>query len=121
MLPSASMKTLFIAPFLLLHARASESYDYIVIGAGTSGLVIANRLSEDASVTVAVIEPGADERDNPLVTDPTKFGQAFGTAIDWQYKVRAQPGTANRELVLRQGKAWGGTSVLNGVFPPIYL
>lgn len=90
------------------------SFDYIVIGAGTSGLVVANRLSEDPSVTVAVIEPGTDQRNNPNVTDMDKFSLAFGTSVDWQYKTTRQPGAGDRELSFPQGKAWGGTSAING-------
>ncbi|KAH8588771.1 glucose oxidase [Bisporella sp. PMI_857] len=93
----------------------AESFDYIVVGAGTSGLVIANRLSEDPSVTVAVIEPGTDQRDNPLVTDVEKFTLSFGTEIDWQYNITAQAGANSRELLLHQGKALGGTSTINAM------
>ncbi|CAI6325390.1 unnamed protein product [Periconia digitata] len=107
-----SLPSLFIQNVLAL--ASSSTYDFIIVGAGTSGLAIANRLSADPSVTVAVIEPGTDERDNPLVTDPTKFGQSFGTDIDWQYRVSGDQGD-ERQLVMRQGKAWGGTSVLNGM------
>jgi choline dehydrogenase len=92
----------------------AESFDYIIVGAGTAGLVVANRLSEDPSVTVAVIEPGTDQRNNPNVTDTTKFTQAFGTPIDWYYVTTAQPGAGGRAIDLHQGKAWGGTSTING-------
>lgn len=95
-------------------ATLAETFDYVVVGAGTAGLVVANRLSEDPSVTVAVIEPGTDQRNNPNVTNPDSFSQAFGTAIDWQYVTTKQPGAGGRELVFPQGKAWGGTSTING-------
>ena len=110
------MKTLALAlPLLCGAARAvPESTDYIIVGAGTAGLVIANRLSEDSAVTVTVVEPGTDQRNNPNVTDPTAFSLAFGTPIDWQYKTTAQPGVGDRELQIHQGKAWGGTSTING-------
>ena len=97
-----------------LSRAAAESYDYIVVGAGTAGLVVANRLSEDPSVTVAVIEPGTDQRNNVNVTGTDKFSLAFGTAIDWQYETAIQPDAGNRTLALHQGKAWGGTSTING-------
>jgi choline dehydrogenase len=75
---------------------------------------VANRLSEDPSVTVAVIEPGTDQRNNPNVTDWENFTLAFGTSIDWNYTSITQPGADNREIALHQGKAWGGTSTING-------
>lgn len=90
------------------------SFDYVVVGAGTSGLVVANRLSEDPSVTVVVIEPGTDQRNNPNVTGTDKLQAAFDTPIDWSYKTTIQPGAGNRELPLHQGKAWGGCSTING-------
>jgi choline dehydrogenase-like flavoprotein len=95
----------------------AKSFDYVIIGAGTSGLVVANRLSEDPMVTVVVIEAGTDQRNNPNVTDPSNFTKAFGTSIDWQYKTKKQASAGNRELTVPQGKAWGGTSAINGGIP----
>lgn len=95
-------------------AAANGDFDYIIVGAGTCGLVVANRLSENPSVTVAVVEPGSDERDNINVTATDRFSQAFNTPIDWAYQTVKQPGASNRVLPLHQGKAWGGTSTING-------
>src|SRR5687768_9295178 len=96
-------------PLLFLLVGASlgkeEAADYIIIGAGTAGLVLANRLSEDPSVTVTVIEPGTDERNNINVTGTDKFSLAFNTHIDWQYSTVKQPRANNRSLPLHQGKA----------------
>lgn len=91
-----------------------ESFDYVIVGAGTSGLVVARRLSEDPAVTVAVIEPGTDQRHNANVTTTNGFGQSFGTPIDWAYNTVKQSEAGNREFGLHAGKAWGGTSTLNG-------
>lgn len=97
---------------LILFASAAkvrcESFDYIIAGGGTCGLVLANRLSEDPAVRVAVIEPGGDVRDNINVTDVTRFLRDFGTAIDWQYTTTLQPGAKNRTLAYHAGKAIGG-------------
>lgn len=93
-----------------------QTYDYIIIGAGTSGLVVANRLSEDPSVSVAVIEPGTDQRDNPDVASPDRFMKAFDTPVDWNYVTAKQPGAGDRALPLHQGKAWGGSSAINGQY-----
>jgi choline dehydrogenase-like flavoprotein len=93
---------------------ASSSFDYVIVGAGTSGLVIANRLTEDPSVTVAVIEAGGDERDNPLVYDADAFGAALGTSVSWNYTTTPQAGANNRSMPFNYGRAWGGTSAING-------
>ena len=92
----------------------AETFDYVIVGGGTSGLVVANRLSENPLVTVAVIEPGTDQRNNSNVTNARDFQGLFGTAVDWNYKMVKQAEANNRELNLHQGKAWGGTSAING-------
>ncbi|KAI1213531.1 putative GMC oxidoreductase [Annulohypoxylon truncatum] len=92
-----------------------ESFDYVIAGAGTCGLVLANRLSEELNIRVAVIEPGGDVRHNPNVTDVTRFLRAFGTDIDWQYTTTPQPGASNRSLAYHAGRAIGGTSTINGM------
>ncbi|KAL2206892.1 glucose oxidase [Sarocladium strictum] len=94
---------------------AAASFDYIVVGGGTAGLVIANRLTENPSIRVAVIEPGDDQRQNHNVTDPTKLDQPLNTPLDWQYKSVPQVYAQDRILNLPQGKAWGGSSAINGM------
>lgn len=91
-----------------------ETCDYVIAGAGTCGLVLANRLSEDPNVKVAVIEPGDDVRNNPNVTDVTAFTLALGTEIDWQYTTTPQPAGGNKSIPFHAGKAIGGTSTING-------
>lgn len=91
------------------------TFDYVIIGGGTCGLLLANRLSQDPNTTVAVIEPGQDVRNNPNVTDPDNFTVPFGTPIDWAYPTVAQAGAENRSLTFHSGKAIGGTSTINGM------
>lgn len=94
--------------------RAANEYDFIVIGGGTSGLVVANRLSEDPNVSVAVIEAGGSVYDNPNVTSTTGYGLAFDTPIDYAYQSEPQPYAGNKTQVMRAAKALGGTSTING-------
>lgn len=103
--------------FLHITGALSEPFNYIIVGAGASGLVLANRLSEDPSVTVAVIEPGKDESSNPLVTDPEQFLNSVGTYLDWNYTTVAQPGANEQEIPVRAGRAWGGSTAINGKGP----
>jgi choline dehydrogenase-like flavoprotein len=90
-------------------------YDYIIVGAGTSGLVVANRLSEDPTVSVAIIEAGGSVFDNENVTSVSGYGKAFGTQIDWAYQSAPQKYALNETQTLRAGKAVGGTSTFNGM------
>lgn len=89
--------------------------DYIIVGAGTAGLVVANRLSTNPDTHVVLIEPGQDDRNNPNVTDPLKRNENADTAIDWSYKSTPQIRLNNRSLSFIAGKIVGGTSMINGM------
>lgn len=89
-------------------------FDYVILGGGTAGLVVASRLSEDPRVTVAVIEAGNFERNNPNVTNPTMLGLATHTQVDWQYESVPQVFSSNKSIVWSAGKGLGGSSLING-------
>jgi hypothetical protein len=89
-------------------------FDYVILGGGTAGLVVASRLSEDPRITVAVIEAGDFERNNPNVTNTTKLGLAKNTRVDWQYESAPQSFAGNRSLIWSAGKGVGGSSLING-------
>ncbi|KAH9826918.1 GMC oxidoreductase [Teratosphaeria destructans] len=91
------------------------TYDYVVVGGGTSGLVIANRLSENPDVSVLIIEAGGSVYNNTDVTDVNGYGNAFGTDIDWQYQSVNQTYAGGGKQTLRAAKALGGTSTINGL------
>ncbi|OJJ46986.1 hypothetical protein ASPZODRAFT_141756 [Penicilliopsis zonata CBS 506.65] len=92
----------------------SQSYDYIVVGGGTSGLVLANRLSEDPGVSVLVVEAGSSVLNNVNVTDPNRYSMAFDTKLDWAYESVNQSFGGGPQ-VLRAGRALGGSSAINGM------
>ena len=92
----------------------SESPNYIVIGGGTAGLVVANRLSEDPGVQVLVLEAGNDLSADPRVNIPALWTTLMGSEADWQYYSVSQSGLHGRSVRLPQGKAFGGSSAING-------
>lgn len=96
------------------HLAAASGYDFVIIGGGTAGLAVANRLTEIPSVTVAVIEAGERVFDNPSVAAVDGFTRSLGTSIDWQYKTANQVYAAGQEVSYASGKALGGTSTING-------
>jgi choline dehydrogenase-like flavoprotein len=115
------MKTHVVAlaslTYLLGTVQASDSepkYDFIIVGGGTSGLVVANRLTENKAITVAVIEAGDSVFNNHNVTNVSGYGRAFGTHIDWAYETEDQKYAGGSKQIMRAGKAIGGTSTING-------
>lgn len=68
----------------------STQYDVIILGGGTAGLVLANRLSEDASVSVLVIEAGRNAAADERVLVPAMFNAALGTELDWSFATTPQ-------------------------------
>lgn len=90
-------------------------FDVVIVGGGTGGLAVANRLSRDPSISVAVLEAGADQRNNPNVTEVGMFGLGLGTQIDWAYRSLPQQYANNSVQLYYSGKALGGTSTINGM------
>ena len=91
----------------------SHNFDYLVIGGGTAGLVVAARLSEDESITVGVLEAGGAPGDISAISVPGRFGEGIGTDVDWQFETIPQRVLRNRKLPWPRGKVLGGTSALN--------
>ncbi|CAI6336114.1 unnamed protein product [Periconia digitata] len=91
-----------------------SSADYIVIGGGTAGLVVANRLSEDPNVHVLVLEAGQDHAQDPRVNIPALFTTLMGSEADFQYQTTPQPTLNGRQVKQPQGKLLGGSSAING-------
>ncbi|CAO2657246.1 Nn.00g033720.m01.CDS01 [Neocucurbitaria sp. VM-36] len=75
----------------------SKSYDYVICGGGTAGLVIAARLTEDPNVTVAILEAGGNGLDDFMIDGPNLFTQLWGKPqYDWDFKTTPQEGTIGR-------------------------
>lgn len=89
--------------------------DYIVVGAGSAGAVIAARLTEDPKVSVVLLEAGGRDR-NPWLHIPLGYGKTMTDArVNWMYKTEPEPNCAGREIFWPRGKVLGGTSAINGL------
>ncbi|MGK5114606.1 GMC family oxidoreductase [Geodermatophilus sp. CPCC 205506] len=89
-------------------------YDYIVVGAGSAGCVVAGRLSEDG-YSVLLLEAGGDD-DDDLIRTPLLFAGLFQGDKDWNYNSEPEPGLYGRRVYLPRGKVLGGSSSLNAMF-----
>ncbi|TEY71493.1 hypothetical protein BOTCAL_0092g00270 [Botryotinia calthae] len=86
---------------------------YIVVGGGTSGLVVANRLTENPDVHILVLEAGVNHNDDPRVQVPAFWTTLLGSEADWQYRYVPKPGLGGRTISEPQGKLLRGSSAIN--------
>jgi len=90
-----------------------RSYDYIIVGAGSAGCVLARRLTDDPGTRVLLLEAGGDDT-HPFVQIPLGVGKLHEHRMfDWQYTTVPEPGMAGRELMALRGKVVGGSSTIN--------
>lgn len=89
-------------------------YDYIIVGAGSAGCVLANRLTEDPQVSVLLLEAGGDDKKQEIHI-PAAFSKLFKTAYDWTYYTEEEPEMANRKMYWPRGKVLGGSSSINAM------
>jgi choline dehydrogenase len=89
-------------------------YDYVIVGAGSAGCVLANRLTEDNKTTVLLLEAGAPDRPKEIHI-PITFSKLLKTGYDWAYYTEKQPYLNNRKLYWPRGKVLGGSSSLNAM------
>ena len=89
-------------------------YDYIIIGAGSAGCVLANRLTEDPRVSVLLLEAGGPD-DKQAIHIPIAWLKLLKTAYDWAYETEPEPHMHNRKLYWPRGKMLGGTSSMNAM------
>ena len=89
-------------------------HDYVIVGAGSAGCVLANRLSEDPSVRVLLLEAGGKDR-SMKISIPAAFPQQFHTKLDWDFATEPEPHVDGRELYVPRGKVLGGSSSMNAM------
>lgn len=93
----------------------SKSYDYIIVGAGSAGCVLANRLSADGETQVCLLEAGGSDK-NPLIYTPMGVIAALaGGLFNWRFNTKPQPKMGNREIYCPRGKVLGGSSSINAM------
>jgi choline dehydrogenase len=88
--------------------------DYVIVGAGSAGCVLANRLSADPAVEVLLLEAGGADR-SPNVKIPAAFPKQFHTKLDWDYETEPEPHVDGRRLYVPRGKSLGGSSSMNAM------
>jgi choline dehydrogenase len=95
--------------------RESEIFDFIIVGAGSAGCVLANRLSASGRHRVLLLEAGPANR-HPWLHIPLGFGKLFtDRRFNWCYATEPQPGCHGREVIAPRGKVLGGSSSINGL------
>ena len=93
----------------------SPDFDYIIIGAGSAGCVLANRLSEDPATRVLVLEYGGSDK-SIFIQMPTALSIPMnGTKYNWKYMTQPEPGLDGRQVHCPRGKVLGGSSSINGL------
>jgi choline dehydrogenase len=95
--------------------RGDDTYDYIVVGAGSAGCVIAARLSENPACRVLLIEAGGTDIAQPALESPALWTSNFGTRVDWAYRTAPQAMAAGRVIDWPRGKVIGGSSSINAM------
>jgi choline dehydrogenase len=95
--------------------NSPASYDFIVVGAGAAGCVLANRLTASGRHSVLLLEAGGEDS-NPWIHIPLGYGKHFtNPAVNWLYSTEPQPGSANRRIPQPRGKVLGGSTSINGL------
>ena len=96
-------------------ASGEIEFDYVIVGAGSAGCVLANRLSADGKHSVLLLEAGPKDT-NPWIHMPLGYGRLFKEkTVNWMYQTEPEPGLDGRSVFQPRGKMLGGSSSINGL------
>ncbi|KAI0306142.1 GMC oxidoreductase [Multifurca ochricompacta] len=104
---------------IVTQSELLDSYDFVIAGGGTAGLVLGSRLSEDVDTTVLILEAGdtGDAVSSSIDIPGNAYYQSLlNTPYDWNYATTSQPNAGNRVLPWPRGKVLGGSSAINGLY-----
>ncbi len=113
-MPTSPVYVVSAKPLKGLTAVRNATFDYVIIGAGAAGCVLANRLSADSRVSVALLEAGGRD-DSVLIRIPAGFANLMGTKVNWIFDTVPQGHLDNRRMFLPQGKVLGGSTSINAM------
>ena len=113
-LPGGALAAAALAVGANEERRMSEAFDYIVVGAGSAGCVLAGRLTEEPATRVLLIEAGGRDR-SPNIKIPAAFAKQFHTKLDWDFSTEPEPHVDGRSLYVPRGKSLGGSSSMNAM------
>lgn len=103
-----------ICPCIFKEKRMNKNYDYIIVGAGSAGCAVANRLSENSENRVLLIEAG--RASHPVTRLPASFALLIDNPLaNWRYRSEPEESTGNRAIPIPRGKLLGGSSAINGL------
>src|SRR6202453_1050518 len=98
-----------------MSGQENQQFDYIIIGAGSAGCVLADRLTEDGRASVLVLEFGGSDR-SPSIQMPPALSIPMNTSkYNWRYESEPEPHLDNRRFAIPRGKVLGGSSSINGL------
>ncbi|KAL4246796.1 GMC oxidoreductase family protein [Abortiporus biennis] len=104
---------------IVYDGQIEDTYDFVIVGGGTAGLVLAARLSEDSNHTVLVLEAGdTGDAVKSSIDNPANayYQSLLGSSYDWHYTTVPQTHAANRAIAWARGKVLGGSSAVNGMY-----
>lgn len=96
-------------------AQKPDEFDVVIVGAGSAGCVVANRLSADPKLRVLLIEAGTPSASEPAISDPARWVSLIGSGVDWNYRTERDAGLDDRTLQWPRGKTVGGSSAINAM------